>query len=930
MSQPIPESLQIDCTARIRLAPADWAVATWRPRQPVTRPQPGEFDHAACLAHWRRICKTRTNYYMPLDWSTAFSGDVMTPAEAHFWLVAMTDSPMDNRPGIINGSPEKQVFTGQVAREEILQRLRQRAGHLTEQIVVPLANLLQPEALLDLLLDDQLFALHANHYQHYQLAQLQPALVEGLRRHVLPYLDDAQFERLRQVARKRIDPSLWSQTAPPSFEQQMAYRLAPVLGLHKEILTLVSSWPDNLFPRQNGLEEWRRQPHEMIFGLGSPWLVEQHMRRLQLLLRHEQHGRAWLAHTELAGLEYLAESVRKSSSGTATRLVEVLCLVEAPQAARLLLELRLEGYGCSAERRWFHQQVGNAVAGLLPSAAGRGKFADAVRHYLREVNRRGLGGVIETHLQQATPAVVNKVRATILQADEPDYPLLTNYPLWWRRCAAQLPTLPNEPLPEWLHLDDLPPLLVNGHRIGPAVVQLLVRHIQAGTASSPPSLFVELRKHVEPACREAFVWRLFEQWQCAGMVGRNNWPLHAIGWLGDDESVLKLVSLIRECTGPRLRSRALVALECLQTLGSPLALQQLTALSRQLRSRPLRERAKELVEEAAARQGLSRTELEDRAVPTLGFEEEAGPQFDYGGRQFRAVLTPNLRLVLRDAVGSIRQDLPPVGLRDNANLARQAIANWRLLRKSVQEVFKEQAARFERAMINGQRWPVRHLHQGILRHPLLRQLARLILWGGYDDRGRLTCTFRITDELTLVDADEEPVSLLDCNSIRVVHPVELSESQRRAWDRAWRDHELQTPFAQLGRRLFLLDEEQRRRSLITEFAGRRIPALMLTSQLKALDWRPTIVQQAQPGEAHCKLFAAYGLLAVLHHPNVGAYSYPSHLAEQELRLAFFLRQSAGRKPPFDPTDAVLLGEVPDLVRSEVCEVMASLYARGKV
>ena len=45
----------------------------------------------------------------------------------------------------------------------------------------------------------------------------------------------------------------------------------------------------------------------------------------------------------------------------------------------------------------------------------------------------------------------------------------------------------------------------------------------------------------------------------------------------------------------------------------------------------------------------------------------------------------------------------------------------------------------------------------MLRHPLLSRLARQLLWGGYDEKGKLARPFRINDEGAFVGEDEAPV-----------------------------------------------------------------------------------------------------------------------------------------------------------------------------
>ncbi|MFO0930886.1 MAG: DUF4132 domain-containing protein [Gemmataceae bacterium] len=931
MSDRNADSVQTVVTNHILLSPADWATATWRPRQPLTRPPAVEFAPRRCLARLGNHGMARYNYLPLMDWKLTLDIASLSPEEAHFWFVAMTEGQIDMRPLAERACADPDAFTGRIERDEIRQRLRQRAGYLTAEVMIPLAFLLSPPALLEALLDDELFVLDSTRYHHYQLINLQNVLIDGFRLYVLPYLDDATVDELRQIARGRVPSSLWSQSTPPTLEQTLAYRLAPVLGLHRELLSLVSTWPNNAFPKRGGYEEWRRLPREMIFGLGDPTLVEQHMRRLGLLLRNEADGRAWLAHTETRALDYLRESAVAGPGYNSVKLTEVLCLVEAPEAARPLLELRLGGHACPPLQRWFHGQVGNAVAGLLPLAGGRGKLADAARNYLRELTRRGLTGAIEEQLGGVDTVVAGRVRTSVLVVAEtapPPFDLVTT-PGWLRYGISTLPALPQDALPNWVVAEDLPPLVVGDRCLNRGQVLTLIRALSAVKLDHHCELVRGLRERVDVACREAFVWRLIEQWQCGGAPTRDSWAMHAAGWLGGDESAVRLTALIRDSVGTVGRHRAGVAMTCLLALGSSLAMAHLAALSRQVRSRPLRERARDLLDAYAEARGLSRTELEDQLVPTLGFDGERGPVFDFGKRRFEARLAPGLRLVLRDPAGRVRADLPAPGARDDPERARQAIADWRLLRKALREVTREQSARLERAMVSGQRWPMRYFHAGVLRQPLLAQLARLVLWAGYDDRGRLASTFRVTDELTFVDAEESRVSLADFNSVRVVHPIELAEPQRLRWAAVWRDHELIAPFAQLGRRLFPLADAERQHTEITRFRGRRVPGLTLSSHVKIHDWLPVTVDHGRPGEAHAKAFPGARVVAVLRHPNVGQFGYPHHLSEQELHTAYFLRGVEVDGEAVSPAGALPLAEVSPLVYSEVCELMAWLHNKGK-
>jgi hypothetical protein len=46
----------------------------------------------------------------------------------------------------------------------------------------------------------------------------------------------------------------------------------------------------------------------VVFGLGSAKLMAQQMRRLKLPLHRREFVRAWLAHTEVAALDYVKDT----------------------------------------------------------------------------------------------------------------------------------------------------------------------------------------------------------------------------------------------------------------------------------------------------------------------------------------------------------------------------------------------------------------------------------------------------------------------------------------------------------------------------------------------------------------------------------------------------------------------------------------------
>src|SRR5262249_10558584 len=131
---------------------------------------------------------------------------------------------------------------------------------------------------------------------------------------------------------------------------------------------------------------------------------------------------AWLAHTELSALDVVRDGIlAKTNKAEAELMLAAFSRVKAPEAAPFMLELRLNSRAPALARQWLAEQPGNAVAGLLPVAAGRGKLADAAVEYLRDARRQGLADFIEQQLKGAPAEVADKVSREVLEHAEKVY-----------------------------------------------------------------------------------------------------------------------------------------------------------------------------------------------------------------------------------------------------------------------------------------------------------------------------------------------------------------------------------------------------------------------------------------------------------------------------------------------------------------------------
>jgi hypothetical protein len=371
--------------------------------------------------------------------------------------------------------------------------------------------------------------------------------------------------------------------------------------------------------------------------------------------------------------------------------------------------------------------------------------------------------------------------------------------------------------PAWAAVASLPPLVIGEKKLSDEHVTAVIDSLARSTLEKPNPLIPLLKEYADAAVRDDFAWRLFQLWQGEACPPKEKWAMGAVGLLGGDNCVLKLTPLVRAWPGESQRQRAVFGLECLRAIGSDTALVQLNAIAQKLKFKGPKAKAEAAMEAIATEKGLTRTQLEDRIVPDCDLDERGSRVFDFGSRQFRFVLGAEMKPMIKDADGKVKTDPPKPGAKDNAAKAAAAIAEWKLLKKQIKEVAAIQAQRLEQAMVTGRRWPVADFESLLVRHPLMINLVRLLLWGGYDAAGKLATTFRVTEDRTYADMQDNECTLAGIDAVGIVHPLHLTAEQQSAWGEVFSDYGLIPPFRQLGRRVVRPEPEELTAAEITRF-----------------------------------------------------------------------------------------------------------------
>ncbi|WP_405492535.1 DUF4132 domain-containing protein [Nocardia sp. NBC_00511] len=461
-------------------------------------------------------------------------------------------------------------------------------------------------------------------------------------------------------------------------------------------------------------------------------------------------------------------------------------------------------------RDWFSRHGVAVVPLLTPDALGkvrvpREKATAALVLIASEVGADRVVAAARCHGDDAAAGV-----ARLLAADAP--PELESGP-------AERPVRPVKVA--WLERNRLPRLLFrDGTPVPDDGVANLIGALTLSNSyyySGRGNLYdglPEALEHCDPTALAEFGWALFEQWRAAGSPPRSGWVADQFCWLADDESAGKLAAFILNSQGTDMAKRATKALSNIDT---DTALRLIQRISQRAKAHGVRSTAQNCLASAAHRLGLTPDGLADRLVPDLGLDAAGTLVLDYGPRRFTVGFDETLTPFVIDDAGKPRKNLPKPAAKDDPVLAPTAYQRFTDLKKQVRTIASDQIRRLERAMASEREWSPADFERYVLTPPLLRHLARRLVW----TTGELS--FRVAEDLTLADLEDGAVTLPEAARIRVAHPLDLGAAIKN-WGDVFADYEITQPFSQLDRPVYELTPEERTTGRLRRFEGITVPA----------------------------------------------------------------------------------------------------------
>lgn len=617
------------------------------------------------------------------------------------------------------------------------------------------------------------------------------ALPVDQRGSVLDWLpEDESEERLKQlVLDERKQPELltsdyhaamyWQSTLARFQDDELAAKLYDAHGIE---LTNQSVYQRGLFRDYLGSERWLELICHRYVEDVSAWVGD-----FVALEKYAELGEAADEMVDSFGDEYIKQLVHVHSHH--------ISLI-------MLKNVNKKGVGRFA-KTWLIEEGANAIYGLASMLSkGKSKRRTLAVEFLRRYRDMGAEELILTSIQGLDKKCQDAVQKEVLDhfSAEQQEVDAQDLPAWLVKLQADK-KLARKKVPAFLLLETLPPLRVRAtdEVLPEDIVELCVKALKESSLEQPHECIQEMVAWLDPRSAEKWSLAIYQSWIGDGAKSTHKWALFTLAWLGGDDVVPVLVKGITKWRGPRIQW----AVDVLAEMANGLSVDAIAKFASQYTETARKRHCINALRRMARKKGLSLHVFEDSMVPECGFDARGKRDFQYSeSRRFTLELDSELGPHFYDyQKESYIKSLPRKGKDDDPRQVELAKESYRHDKKLLAKVVKAQRSRFMARMINRSEWPEEHWVRYVLHHPLMTIFAQRLLWSGELEGASGDTTrgiFRVTEDLSLANMEDDEVKLVEGGRVCLMHPAQLTESERLQWAEVLADYEIVQPFDQLS------------------------------------------------------------------------------------------------------------------------------------
>ncbi|MCM1507767.1 MAG: DUF4132 domain-containing protein [Ruminococcus flavefaciens] len=345
---------------------------------------------------------------------------------------------------------------------------------------------------------------------------------------------------------------------------------------------------------------------------------------------------------------------------------------------------------------------------------------------------------------------------------------------------------------------------------------------------------VELAGKINPDELNDFTIEVFRRWADKGATAKTKWVMWFCGVHGGHGMTETLMKYIKEWSE---HSRGAIASEAVMAMavnGSSEALMNVDSIARKFKHKQVRNSANKALNDVAGILGITKEELADKIVPDMNFDDKMCRVFDYGNRQFNVYLTPTLEIEIFNGDKKVK-NLPKPAKSDDETKAVKAYEDFKAMKKQIKTVVANQKQRLEYVLMCDRKWTCENWTNLFVKNPVMHCFAIGLIWGVYDG-DKLVESFRYMDDGSFTNIDEDEFEIPENAEIGLVHPIELTEEQKKSWSEQLSDYEIVQPFPQIARPCFKPTEQELDSREVTRFELVVTGNYNLRGKLLKLDW----------------------------------------------------------------------------------------------
>ncbi|RLB72336.1 MAG: hypothetical protein DRH07_04870, partial [Deltaproteobacteria bacterium] len=528
------------------------------------------------------------------------------------------------------------------------------------------------------------------------------------------------------------------------------------------------------------------------------------------------------------GTSVLSSLIAIAKDENETTKYKILFPVSDVRIGPLMASRLFDASVSSIAKKWFLRHPEAAIHGLIPIAVGTlGSERDNCEAGLRYIASHGLEDQIKQVAQSYGKEVV-AAATEILSVDNCFDFLKYKRPDELRQSLVKVGLA-------------LPIVRKTGEHLPERYLFNLSQMMSLSTINDIYPALQRLILLLEPNSVANFAWSLFQIWEDSKdrkIKKETEWMYNCLGYMGNDKTVKLLLPYIKKWSSRGgMMPKAVMALDIMDCIGTDFAARTINSILLKTKYKLLLARAEEIMERIADTRGLTKSQWDDRLVPSFGLEEPNALTLDFGSRIFSIVINEKLVASLRNEQNTVIKTLPRASKADDRDMVKKATEFWKNFKVELKMEAATQLCRFEQDMLTGKRRSTRDFQDLLVNHPLLRYMVRYLVWG-LEVKGQQPLFFRVDVDVdgSYYDVRNKDIQLNPSSQVYLPHPLDFKK-EIDLWQVVLTRYKLKQPFPQVGRHIYCKNDDKNEDFFGIE--GAKVQAVGFKG-LKAKGWQPEI------------------------------------------------------------------------------------------